>query len=113
MVLLDEFNISINLLCDLVSNCSLDFLSTCGDLLTVYTCFFVGSGIGPLTIAPVDFIVCMIFAVHLSKSRWSNERSFILIFCEANFFTYLSFLPDLPGKQRTLIEKMGFPLARE
>ena len=41
--------ISINLLCVLVSNCSLLFLSICGYLNTVKTSFFVGRGIGPFT----------------------------------------------------------------
>jgi len=49
--------ISISLLCVLVSNCSLLFLSMCGDLRTVYLSIFVGSGMGPLMLAPVLFTV--------------------------------------------------------
>ena len=35
------------------SNCSRDFLSTCGERRTVYRLIFVGRGIGPETPAPV------------------------------------------------------------
>src|SRR5439155_7013852 len=34
-------------LCVRISNCSRDFLSTCGDRNTVYLFFIVGNGIGP------------------------------------------------------------------
>jgi hypothetical protein len=61
-----ELKISINLLCILASNCSRDFLSTCGERNTVYTLRFVGSGIGPDTIAPVCFTVRTIRSADLS-----------------------------------------------
>src|SRR5574337_130261 len=38
-----------------ISNCSRDFLSVCGDRSTQYLLIFVGSGIGPATLAPVLF----------------------------------------------------------
>ena len=44
---------SITRLCVFSSNCSRDFLSTCGERSTVQRCVFVGSGIGPDTCAPV------------------------------------------------------------
>ena len=56
--------ISINLLCVLVSNCSLLFLSMCGDLKTVYLSILVGSGIGPFIVAPVLFTVLTISSVE-------------------------------------------------
>jgi len=62
----EEFNISINLLCIRVSNCSRDFLSTCGERNTVYTDRRVGSGMGPDIIAPVCFAVLIIFSVDMS-----------------------------------------------
>src|SRR5699024_12564585 len=49
--------ISINRLWDRYSNCSRAFLLTWGPLSTVMIFFFVGSGIGPDTTAPVDFTV--------------------------------------------------------
>src|SRR5208337_2030264 len=46
--------ISSKRLCVRISNCSRDFLSTCGDRSTQYLFFIVGSGIGPAICAPVD-----------------------------------------------------------
>src|SRR5258707_11799112 len=43
---------SMTRLCVFSSNCSRDFLSTCGERSTVQRCVFVGSGIGPDTCAP-------------------------------------------------------------
>ncbi len=83
-VLLVELRMSIRRLWARVSNCSLDFLSTCGDRSTVYTVRFVGNGIGPETTAPVDFTVLMIFSADLSIRLWSNDFSFMRIFCPAN-----------------------------
>src|SRR5579872_841872 len=48
-----ESRMSITRLCVLSSNCSRDFLSTCGERNTVHRCVFVGNGIGPDTCAPV------------------------------------------------------------
>ena len=44
-------------LCVRISNCSIDFLSTCGLRFTVYRSIRVGSGIGPATRAPVRLAV--------------------------------------------------------
>lgn len=57
---------SMRRLWDRISNCSRDFLSTFGERKTVYNVRLVGSGIGPETIAPVDFTVLMIFSADLS-----------------------------------------------
>ena len=73
--------ISINLLCVLVSNCSLLFLSICGDRRTVYFSILVGKGIGPLTWAPVRFAVLTISSVDKSKILLSYAFKCILIFC--------------------------------
>ena len=59
--------ISINLLCVLVSNCSLLFLSMCGPFRTVYLSILVGKGIGPLIVAPVLLTVLTISSVEASK----------------------------------------------
>ena len=66
-----ELTISTTLLWTFVWNCSLDFLSIKGDLKTVYTVLFVGKGIGPEIIAPVDFAVLIIFSADLSSNLWS------------------------------------------
>src|SRR5690606_10447563 len=50
-------------LCVRISNCSRDFLSMCGDRLTVNRSIRVGRGIGPRTWAPVRFAVCRISLV--------------------------------------------------
>ena len=55
--------ISKTLLCVLISNCSRLFLLTCGDLSTVNFFIDVGSGMGPLTLAPVLFAVLTISPV--------------------------------------------------
>src|SRR5205814_9757979 len=54
---------SIRRLCVLISNCSRDFLSTCGERRTVHLFFTVGNGIGPATRAPVRFAVSTISVV--------------------------------------------------
>src|SRR5687768_5448552 len=51
------------------SNCSRDFLSTCGDRRTVKRFFTVGRGMGPKTFAPVRFAVSTI-----SVTDWSRMR---------------------------------------
>ena len=43
-----------------ISNCSIDFLSTCGERLTVNFSIRVGSGIGPDYAAPVRLAVSTI-----------------------------------------------------
>src|SRR5207245_8907514 len=50
-------------LCVRISNCSRDFLSTCGDRSTVVMLRDVGRGIGPATVAPVRFAVSTISVV--------------------------------------------------
>jgi hypothetical protein len=54
---------SISRLCVLISNCSRDFLSTCGERSTVHLLIDVGSGIGPARRAPVRFAVSTISVV--------------------------------------------------
>src|SRR5207244_4381471 len=58
---------SISRLCVRISNCSRDFLSTCGERSTVHLFFAVGSGIGPASLAPVRCAVSTI-AVHDGSS---------------------------------------------
>src|SRR5579863_7104190 len=58
-------------LCVRISNCSRDFLSTCGDRNTVVMLREVGSGIGPATLAPVRLAVSTISVVDWSSTRWS------------------------------------------
>src|SRR6185312_5603228 len=70
---------SINRLCVRISNCSRDFLSTCGDRKTVHRLITVGRGIGPATSAPVRFAVSTISRVDWSRMRWSNAFKRILI----------------------------------
>jgi len=54
-----------------ISNCSRDFLSTCGDRRTVQRFRSVGSGIGPASRAPVRRAVSTISLVDWSSTRWS------------------------------------------
>src|SRR4029077_5165253 len=63
-----------------ISNCSRDFLSTCGERKTVNFSILVGSGIGPRTRAPVRFAVLTISLVDWSSTRWSYARRRILMF---------------------------------
>ena len=56
------YRMSITLLCVLISNCSLASLCLCGERKIVITSFYVGSGIGPETCAPVLLAVSTIFS---------------------------------------------------
>src|SRR3990172_2689701 len=71
---------SSNRLCVRISNCSRDFLSTCGDRRTVQRLIAVGSRTGPATRAPVRRTVSTISLTDRSSSRWSYARSRIRIF---------------------------------
>src|SRR5580704_336457 len=62
---------SISRLCVRISNCSRDFLSTCGERKTVQRLIVVGKGMGPATSAPVRFAVSTISRVDWSRIRWS------------------------------------------
>src|SRR5215831_16952493 len=75
-----------------ISNCSRLFLSTCGERLTVKRSMRVGSGIGPLTCAPVRLAVFTISLVELSRIRWSKALSRILMFWPC-IFTLLRLKP--------------------
>src|SRR5260370_9116669 len=83
---------SISRLCVRISNCSRDFLSTCGDRKTVQRLIVVGRGIGPATSAPVRFAVSTISRVDWSKILWSYafKRLRILSPCLIYFFKTLS-----------------------
>src|SRR5688572_10654223 len=72
--------ISSRRLCVRISNCSRDFLSTCGDRRTVNLLMMVGSGIGPATRAPVRFAVSTISVADWSSTLESYALSRILIF---------------------------------
>src|SRR5687767_9179892 len=63
---------SMTRLCVFSSNCSRDFLSTCGDRSTVQRCVFVGSGMGPETCAPVFSAVRTMSDAAWSITAWSN-----------------------------------------
>src|SRR5471030_2899829 len=62
-------------LCVRISNCSRLFLSTWAERLTVKRSMPVGSGMGPLTCAPVRLAVLTISRVELSRIRWSKAFS--------------------------------------
>lgn len=71
--------ISISRLCVRISNCSRDFLSTCGLLNTVYRSTRVGSGTGPLTRAFVLRAWSTISLADVSRERWSYASILIRI----------------------------------
>src|SRR5439155_8546497 len=81
---------SISRLCVRISNCSRDFLSTCGDRSTVQRLIVVGRGIGPATSAPVRLAVSTISRVDWSRIRWSYafKRMRILSPCLISLFHY-------------------------
>src|ERR1044072_8446646 len=64
-----------------ISNCSRDFLSTCGLRSTVYTVLRVGSGTGPEVTGPVRRAVRTISPADWSSVAWSYDFSLIRIFC--------------------------------
>src|SRR5262249_14413574 len=63
-----------------ISNCSRDFLSTCGLRSTVYTVLRVGSGTGPDVTAPVRRAVRTISAADWSSVAWSYDFNLMRIF---------------------------------
>src|SRR5204862_3088231 len=74
---------SIRRLCVRISKCSRESLYLCGDRMTQYTFFSVGSGTGPATLAPVRVTVSTIFRAELSMTSWSYALSLMRIFCPA------------------------------
>src|SRR6266404_3641257 len=74
---------SISRLCVRVSKCSRESLYLCGERMTQYTFFSVGSGTGPATRAPVRVTVSTIFRAELSMTSWSYALSRMRIFCPA------------------------------
>src|SRR4029078_7087707 len=60
-----------------ISNCSRDFLSTCGERSTVNLLILVGSGTGPAMLAPVRLAVSTISPADWASSRWSHAFSLI------------------------------------
>src|SRR5262249_24510186 len=74
---------SIRRLCVRISKCSRESLYLCGDRITQYTFFSVGSGTGPATRAPVRVTVSTIFRAELSMTSWSYALSLMRIFCPA------------------------------
>src|SRR5688500_16469986 len=73
---------SMGRLCVRISNCSRDFLSTCGERSTVHLFFDVGSGIGPASRAPVRLAVSTISPVDWSRIRESYALRRIRILSE-------------------------------
>src|SRR5215472_13463320 len=74
---------SIRRLCVRISKCSRESLYLCGERITQYTFFSVGSGTGPATLAPVRVTVSTIFRAELSMTSWSYALSRMRIFCPA------------------------------
>src|SRR6202453_5008805 len=74
---------SISRLCVRISKCSRESLYLCGERMTQYTFFSVGSGTGPATRAPVRVTVSTIFRAELSMTSWSYALSRMRIFCPA------------------------------
>src|SRR5690349_5331609 len=62
------------------SNWSRASLSACGEMSTVKRSILVGSGTGPLTVAPVRLAVSTISLAELSIRRWSNAFKRIRMF---------------------------------
>src|SRR6186713_3247613 len=91
---------SIRRLCTRISNCSRDFLFTWGERSTVYTERRVGSGIGPMTRAPVRRAVRTMSSVVRSRVACSYALSLILILWPSNTASPLSGL-------RPLLENFG------
>ena len=58
-------------LCVRISKCSRESLYLCGERMTQYTFFSVGSGTGPATCAPVRITVSTIFFAEESITSWS------------------------------------------
>src|SRR5262249_14531735 len=72
-----------------ISNCSRDFLSTCGDRSTQYLLILVGKGIGPATLALVRRAVSTISAADWSRSLWSYALSRMRIFGIVMFYSMI------------------------
>jgi len=68
-----------------ISKCSRLSLYLCGERMTQYTFFSVGSGTGPATVAPVRSTVSTIFFAEESITSWSYALSLMRIFCPAIF----------------------------
>src|SRR5262245_51461954 len=75
---------SIRRLCVRTSKCSRESLSLNGLRITVYTFFSVGSGTGPVTVAPVRCAVSTIDSADRSSWEWSYPLRRMRIFCCGN-----------------------------
>src|SRR4051812_16315373 len=79
------FMMSMRRLCVRSSNWSRASLSPCGETSSVNFSIFVGSGTGPLTVAPVRLAVSTISRAEVSIRRWSKAlrriRMFWLAIC--------------------------------
>src|SRR5262245_26088721 len=74
---------SMSRLCVRISKCSRESLYLCGERMTQYTFFSVGSGTGPTTRAPVRVTVSTILRAEASMASWSYALSLMRIFCPA------------------------------
>src|SRR5439155_1952693 len=83
-----------------ISNCSRDFLSTCGLRSTVYTVFLVGSGTGPEVMAPVRRAVRTISDADWSSVAWSYDFSLMRIFWSMSFGPLRDDVADNAGAHR-------------
>src|SRR5205809_5250691 len=87
---------SMSRLCVRISKCSRLSLYLCGERITQYTFFSVGSGTGPATCAPVRVTVSTIFRAELSMTSWSYALSRMRIFCPAMWLPYVLCCPVVP-----------------
>src|SRR6266511_261952 len=86
---------SISRLCVRTSKCSRESLSLNGERITQYTFFSVGSGTGPVMVAPVRWAVSTMSFADLSTCWWSYPFSLIRIFCCGTGAVLSSLLDDL------------------
>src|SRR6266581_5589136 len=105
---------SIRRLCVRISKCSRESLYLCGDLMTQYTDFSVGSGTGPATRAPVRVTVSTILRAYWSMISWSYafRRMRIFWFMWLPGPSLLEDLDDAAGADRaaTLPDREPQPL---
>src|SRR6478609_7622982 len=74
---------SMSRLCVRISKCSNESLYLCGERITAYTFFSVGSGTGPTTRAPVLVTVSTMRRAEASIASWSYAFNRMRIFCPA------------------------------
>src|SRR6266496_156077 len=105
---------SISRLCVRISKCSRESLYLCGERMTQYTYFSVGSGTGPATRAPVRVTVSTILRADWSMISWSYalRRMRIFWFIASRRALLLEDLDDAAGTHgaATLTDREPQPL---